>query len=193
MQLKSHIEGIVLRISPSSVCFLLVSPAGSNQWLAAESSSSSSRVSMLGPSSFKVKMWMDRKHFSKSRGWVREKVNEWSDNKLKQTKYLLSKWGKKDVLPCLQDQPVQLTPHVFAGILHQTQSICNFQTPCCGDLAKPERGSSHQTAWLCWNTNKEENHKKCPKGCRCKHMLSWQQNYFPPVMADTLQYQNLHV
>lgn len=52
-----------------------VSPAGSNQWLAAERSSFSSRTSVLGPSSFRVKTWTQREQFSKSRGWVWKKVN----------------------------------------------------------------------------------------------------------------------
>lgn len=62
-----------------SMCCLaqcLVSPAGSNQWLAAESSSSSSKLSVLGPSSFSVKMWTDREQLFKSTGWAMKKTYE---------------------------------------------------------------------------------------------------------------------
>lgn len=72
--------------------FIVVSsaalPAGSNQWLAAVSSSSSSRVSMLGPSSFRVNMWTESEHFSKSRGWIENQIND----RFKQYFHFFLKW-----------------------------------------------------------------------------------------------------
>lgn len=47
---------------------LLMLPAGSNQWLAAESSSLSSKQSVQGSSMFRVKMWTEMEQLFKSKG-----------------------------------------------------------------------------------------------------------------------------
>lgn len=82
---NKNIQVIQIQSQKTPVVSSAVLPAGSNQWLAAVSSSSSSRVSMLGPSSFRVNMWTESEHFSKSSGWIEKKVN----NRFKQ--YFL-KW-----------------------------------------------------------------------------------------------------